>query len=174
MATRELLVVILNHTNEELNTEPEWPALTHGHFEKAPDLPPPQTILAGESGMLRCKSSHIGSGIEGSITYRIVGFGPRNEVTFSWSVPYVGVNRFNAASAIPNFTVNILGGRGNQAVVVFVFGELALYGKGLFLITLLEPSQKTDGGMEDGGVLAAVAKYPLECAEGPLSGINHH
>ncbi|EXK76630.1 hypothetical protein FOQG_18637 [Fusarium oxysporum f. sp. raphani 54005] len=158
MATRELLVVILNHTNEELNTEPEWPALTNGHFEKAPDLPPPQTILAGESGMLRCKSSHIGSGIEGSITYRIVGFGPRNEVTFSWSVPYVGVNRFNAASAIPNFTVNILGGRGNQAVVVFVF----------------EPSQKTDGGMEDGGVLAAVAKYPLECAEGPLSGINHH
>ncbi|KAH7200689.1 hypothetical protein BKA60DRAFT_582345 [Fusarium oxysporum] len=157
MATRELLVVILNHTNEELNTEPEWPALTHGHFEKALDLPPPQTILAGESGMLRCKSSHMGGGVEGSITYRIVGFGLRNEVTFMWSVPYVGVNRFSAASAIPNFTVNILGGRGNQAVVVFVF----------------EPSQKADRGLED-GVLAAVTKYPLECAEGPVSGFNHY
>ncbi|KAL5611304.1 hypothetical protein FOBRF1_007421 [Fusarium oxysporum] len=48
MATRELLVVILNHTNEELNTEPEWPTVTHGHFIKDPDLPPPQTILAGQ------------------------------------------------------------------------------------------------------------------------------
>ncbi|EXA30114.1 hypothetical protein FOVG_18464 [Fusarium oxysporum f. sp. pisi HDV247] len=154
MASRELLVVILNHTNEELNTELEWPTLIHGQFVKDPDLPPPQTILAGESGMLRCKSNHLGGGIEGSITYRIVGFGPRNEATFSWSVPYVGMNKFSAASAIPNFKVQPLGGYGNQAVVVFVF----------------EPSQTTDGGMEDGGVLAAVAKYPLECAEGPLSG----
>lgn len=38
----------------------------------------------------------------------------------------------------------------------------------------LEPSQKTDGGMEDGGVLAAAAKYPLKCAEEPLTGISHH
>ncbi|EMT69355.1 hypothetical protein ACKRZS_006463 [Fusarium odoratissimum] len=157
MASRELLVVILNHTNEELNTEPEWPTLVHGQFIKDADLPPPQAILAGESGMLRCKSNHLGGGVEGSITYRVVGFGPRNEVTFSWSVPYVGVNKFSAASAIPNFQVQTLGGHGNQAVVVFVF----------------EPSQKADGGMEDGGVLAAIAKYPLECAEGPLNGFNH-
>ncbi|KAH7142514.1 acyl transferase/acyl hydrolase/lysophospholipase [Fusarium sp. MPI-SDFR-AT-0072] len=125
MATRELLVVILNHTNEELNTEPEWPTLTHGHFIKDSDLPSPQTILAGKSGMLRCKSNHLGGGIEGSITYRIVGFGPRNEVTFMWSVLYIGVNRFSAASAIPNFTVHTFGGHGSQPVVVFVFVLMA-------------------------------------------------
>lgn len=128
MATRELFVVILNHTNEELNTELEWPTLTHGHFIKGPDLPLSQTILAGESGMLRCKSNHLGGKIEGSITYRIVGFGPRNEVAFTWSLPYIGVNKFSAASAIPNFKVHVLGGHGNQAVVVFVLGESALHG----------------------------------------------
>ncbi|KAF4340748.1 hypothetical protein FBEOM_5352 [Fusarium beomiforme] len=158
MATRELVVVILNHTNEELNADVEWPALIHGHFIKDPTLQPPQTILAGESGMLRCKSDHVGGLIEGSITYRIVGFGPRNEVTFSWSMPYIGVNKFAAASAIPNFTVRTFGGHGNQAVVVFVF----------------EPSQKTDGGLGDGDVLAAVTKYPLECAEDPWTGSNRH
>ncbi|CEI68173.1 hypothetical protein FVEN_g12227 [Fusarium venenatum] len=158
MTTRELLVVILNHTNEELNTEPEWPTVTHGHFIKDPEIPPPQTILAGESGMLRCKSDHLGGGIEGSITYRIVGFGPRNEVKFMWSVPYIGVNKFSAASAIPDFTVHALGGHGSQAVVVFIF----------------QPNHKTEGGMEDGGVLAAVAKGSLECAEGPLTGFNRH
>lgn len=128
MASRELFVVILNQTNEELNAEVEWPTLTHGHFVKNPDLPPPQTILAGESGMLRCKSNHLGGKIEGSITYRMVGFGPRNEVVFTWSLPYIGVNRFHAASAIPNFQVHTLGGHGNQAVVVFVLGESARHG----------------------------------------------
>ncbi|KAH7267824.1 uncharacterized protein BKA55DRAFT_556632 [Fusarium redolens] len=128
MATRELLIVILNHTNEELNTEPEWPTLNHGHWNKTPDLQPPQTILAGESGMLRCKSSHIGGGVEGSITYRIVGFEGRNEVAFTWNVPYVGPNKFDASCAVSDFTVNILGGRGKEAVVVFVFGQSDTYG----------------------------------------------
>jgi len=123
MATRELLIVILNHTNEELNTEPEWPTLNHGQWNKTPDLQPPQTILAGESGMLRCKSSHIGGGLDGSITYRIVGFEGRNEVAFMWSVPYVGANKFDASCAVSDFGVEILGGRGREAVVVFVFGE---------------------------------------------------
>ncbi|ENH72295.1 hypothetical protein BFJ70_g12681 [Fusarium oxysporum] len=130
MATRELLIVILNHTNEELNTEPEWPTLNHGQWNKTPDLQPPQTILAGESGMLRCKSSHIGGGLDGSITYRIVGFEGRNEVAFMWSVPYVGANKFDASCAVSDFGVEILGGRGREAVVVFVFGESDACGDG--------------------------------------------
>ncbi|KAI7767061.1 hypothetical protein LZL87_012347 [Fusarium oxysporum] len=155
MATRELLIVILNHTNEELNTEPEWPALNHGQWNKAPDIQPPQTILAGESGMLRCKSSHIGGGIDGSITYRIVGFEGRNEVTFIWSVPYVGANKFDASSAISDFAVEILGGRGKEAVVVFVFAKMAD----------VSPSD---------GVWAAVTKYPVECAKSLAGGFNHN
>jgi hypothetical protein len=124
MATRELLVVILNHTNEELEIEPQSPSLDHGLWMATPDLQPPQTILAGESGMLRCKSSHIGGGVDGSITYQIIGFEPRNKVKFVWSVPYVGVNKFDSACACPEFKIDILGGRGNQAVIVFVFSEL--------------------------------------------------
>ncbi|KAH7208601.1 hypothetical protein DER44DRAFT_660612 [Fusarium oxysporum] len=148
MATRELLIVILNHTNEELNTEPEWPTLNHGQWNKTPDLQPPQTILAGESGMLRCKSSHIGGGVDGSITYRIVGFEGRNEVAFMWSVPYVGANKFDASCAVSDFGVEILGGRGKEAVVVFVFA----------------PSD---------GVRAAVTKTPVECAKSLVGGLNH-
>ncbi|KNB04609.1 lysophospholipase [Fusarium oxysporum f. sp. lycopersici 4287] len=124
MATRELLVVILNHTNEELNLEPQSPSLDHGHWIDAPDSRPPQMILAGESGMLRCKSSHIGGGVQGSVTYRVVGFEANNRVTFLWNVTYVGPNKFDYSCAIDAFTVKVLGGRGSQAVVVFVFAFL--------------------------------------------------
>ncbi|KAF4956898.1 hypothetical protein FGADI_3501 [Fusarium gaditjirri] len=157
MAARELLIVILNHTNEELNSEPEWPTLNHGQWNKTPDLQPPQTILAGESGMLRCKSSHMGGGVDGSITYRIVGFEGRNEVTFTWSVPYVGANKFDACCAVSDFDVDILGGRGKEAVVVFVFG----------------PAKKADASPSD-GVWAAVTKYPVECAKSLVGGFNHN
>ncbi|KAF5982000.1 hypothetical protein FBULB1_4502 [Fusarium bulbicola] len=157
MATRELLIVILNHTNEELIAEPEWPTLNHGQWTKAPDIQPPQTILAGESGMLRCKSSHIGGGVDGSITYRIVGFEGRNEVAFMWSVPYVGANKFDACCAVSDFTVEILGGRGKEAVVVFVFG----------------PTKAADVSPGD-GVWAAVTRYPVECAKSLVGGFNHN
>ncbi|EXK78838.1 hypothetical protein FOQG_16504 [Fusarium oxysporum f. sp. raphani 54005] len=140
MATRELLVIILNHTNEELNIEPQSPSLDHGHWIDTPDSRPPQMILAGESGMLRCKSSHIGGGIEGSITYRVVGFDANNKVTFLWNVPYVGPNKFDCSCAIDAFTVKVLGGRGNQAVVVFVF----------------ERALRTDPRLDD-GVFAAIS-----------------
>ncbi|KAI1027812.1 hypothetical protein LB503_011876 [Fusarium chuoi] len=146
MATRELLIVILNHTNEELIAEPEWPPLNHGNWNKT-----------GESGMLRCKSSHIGGGVDGSITYRIVGFEGRNEVAFMWSVPYVGANKFDACCAVSDFTVEILGGRGKEAVVVFVFG----------------PAKMADVRPSD-GVWAAVTRYPVECAKSLIGGFNHH
>jgi hypothetical protein len=131
MASRELLVVILNHTNEELNIEPESPSLDHAHWLDSTDSRPPQEILAGESGMLRCESNHIGRGFEGSVTYRIVGFEMNNKVTFSWNIPYVGLNKYNCSYPADAFTVKVLGGRGNQAVVVFVFGKLPIYGNTL-------------------------------------------
>ncbi|KAH7142529.1 hypothetical protein DER46DRAFT_542682 [Fusarium sp. MPI-SDFR-AT-0072] len=131
MATRELLVIILNHTNEELNIEPQSPSLDHGHWIDTPDSRPPQMILAGESGMLRCK---------GSITYRVVGFDANNKVTFLWNVPYVGPNKFDCSCATDAFTVKVMGGRGNQAVVVFVF----------------ERALRTDPRLDD-GMFAAIS-----------------
>jgi hypothetical protein len=123
MATRELVVVILNHTNEELNLQPESPTLKHGNLIDAPDSRPPLEILAGESGLLRCKSNHIGAGIEGSLTYRVVGYGANNGVTFTWNLPYIGPNKFDGNCAVDDFTVTVLGGRGNQAVVVFILSK---------------------------------------------------
>ncbi|KAI5455575.1 hypothetical protein BGZ63DRAFT_458668 [Mariannaea sp. PMI_226] len=121
MAARELLVVILNHTNEELNLEPGFPSLEHGQIMDTPDSQPPQEILAGESGLLRCKSHRVGMGVEGSVRYRIIGFEGRNTVTFVWNVHYLGQNKFDAACAVDSFKVRVLGGQGSQAVVVFVF-----------------------------------------------------
>ncbi|CZR40523.1 uncharacterized protein FPRO_05423 [Fusarium proliferatum ET1] len=164
MATRELLIVILNHTNEELTAEPEWPHLNRGNWTKSPDLQPPQTILTGETGMLRCKSSHIGEGIDGSITYRIIRFEGRNELAFMWSVPYVGANKFDACCAVSDFTVEVLGGRGKEAVVVFLFVNANDFA-GSAKMTDVRPGD---------GVWAAVTRYPVECAKGLVGGFNHH
>ncbi|KFA70269.1 hypothetical protein S40285_09772 [Stachybotrys chlorohalonatus IBT 40285] len=66
MAARELIVVALNHTNEELNLEPQSPRLDHGEWMDVPESQPPQEIRAGESGIWRCKSRRIGTGVEGA------------------------------------------------------------------------------------------------------------
>ncbi|KAG7416553.1 hypothetical protein Forpi1262_v016757 [Fusarium oxysporum f. sp. raphani] len=63
-------------------------------------------------------------------------------VTFLWIVPYVGPNKFNCSCAIDAFTVKVLGGRGNQAVVVFVFAQI-------------EPALRADPRLDD-GVFTAV------------------
>lgn len=82
MTTRELIVVILNHTNEELNLEPQSPSLERGHWLDSLDIRPPSMMLGGESGVLRCQSNHVGGGVEGSITYHIVGFEQKKKVVY--------------------------------------------------------------------------------------------
>ncbi|KAH6949631.1 hypothetical protein DER45DRAFT_580615 [Fusarium avenaceum] len=96
------------------------------------DLKPPQEILAGESGMLRCKSSHIGRGVEGSVTYRIVSYEADNRVTFAWNVHYIGTNHFGCPCVADGFMVRILGGQGSRAVVVFVFTPITASGIRLY------------------------------------------
>jgi hypothetical protein len=123
MTTRELLLVILNHTHDNLSLEPESLRLSHGELMDTPDSRPPQEILAGESGMLRCKSSHIGRGFEGSVTYRIVGYEADNRVTFAWNVHYIGTNHFGCPCMADGFMVRILGGQGSRAAVVFEFSK---------------------------------------------------
>lgn len=127
MTARELIVVVLNHINEELNLEPESAHLDRGEWTTdTPESEPPLEIRAGESGMWRCKSRHVGAGIEGSATYRIVGYGPNDKVTLSWDVRYVGPNKFSHSCEADEFTVRVLGGSGRQAVAVFVIGTSSI------------------------------------------------
>ncbi|KAK2123339.1 hypothetical protein NOF04DRAFT_1195980 [Fusarium oxysporum II5] len=127
MAARELLVVILNHTNKEHNIKAESPSLDHGHWIDTPDSRPPREILAGESGRLRCQSSHIYGVITGSVS-RVFGFETNNKVTLSWNIPCVGPNKYDCCCPRDAFNIRVLCGRGNQAVVVFVFGKLTIFG----------------------------------------------
>ncbi|ODA83996.1 hypothetical protein RJ55_02514 [Drechmeria coniospora] len=122
MAAMELIVVVLNHTNEELSLDAQSPQLEQGEWmTDSAESQPPQEIRAGESGMWRCKARHVGAGIAGSAQYRIVGYGANDLVTLNWDVPVVGANKFEHSSETAEFGVEVLGGSGRQAVAVFVF-----------------------------------------------------
>ncbi|KAH7142920.1 hypothetical protein B0J13DRAFT_636740 [Dactylonectria estremocensis] len=120
MVAREVVVVVLNQTNEELGLQQDSPHLEHGEWMTMTESPP-QQILAGESGMWRCQARHIGTQIEGSVTYRIVGYGAANAVTFAWKVSLVEPNKFRHICSAEEFDVRIISGGGLQAVGVFVF-----------------------------------------------------
>ncbi|KAH7148128.1 hypothetical protein DER46DRAFT_514680, partial [Fusarium sp. MPI-SDFR-AT-0072] len=137
MAARELLVVILNYTNKEHNIEAESLSLDHGHWMDTPDSRPPQDILAGES---------------------VVSFEANNKVTFSWNIPYVGPHKYDCCCPRDAFNIRVLGGRGNQAVVVFVFGKLIIFGNDPVhrkSTATTEPVSGSDAGLDD-GTFAAV------------------
>jgi hypothetical protein len=122
MAARELVVILLNHTNEELAIDPEFTCLEHGEGKTdTPESEPPAQIGAGESGMWRCKSPHVGVGTIGCVSYRIVRYGEKNKITLSWDIRYVGSSKFEYTVEAEEFTMRVLGGSGKQAVVVFVF-----------------------------------------------------
>jgi hypothetical protein len=126
MAARELTVVVLNHTNEELGLEPASTILDHGQWVDEPEWYPTQLILAGESGLWRCESRHFGSNIEGSVTYRILHETANRKVTFKWNIHYVGTNKFDHTCTMDEFGVRAFGGSGRHAVAVFVFGSSKL------------------------------------------------
>jgi hypothetical protein len=132
-AIRELIVVVLNHTNEELNLEPESLRLDHGEWMDGPESQPPQDIRAGESGIWRCKSCHIGRGFTGGVTYRVAGYGTKNSVALTWDVRYAGPNKFHQSCTAEEFAVRVLGGSGKLAIAIFVFGELGtlIFGMGV-------------------------------------------
>ncbi|KAH7145568.1 hypothetical protein B0J13DRAFT_607215 [Dactylonectria estremocensis] len=120
-ASRELVVVVLNLTNEELSLFPESPNLSHGKWMDDPGSRPPQEIRAGESGMWRCQAEHIGVQIEGSASYSIVGYDYNVRVTFTWKIYSVRPNEFNQSCAAEGFEIQVIGGGGRQPVVVYVF-----------------------------------------------------
>lgn len=124
MAARELIVILLNQTNEELTLDPQSPQLDQGEWmTDTPESEPPVEIRAGESGMWRCKSKHVGAGTVGSVSYRIVGYGDNDKISMSWDIRYVGPSKFEYAVESKDFAMRVLGGSGRQAVAVFVFGK---------------------------------------------------
>lgn len=124
MAARELIVIFLNHTNEELSLEPGSAHLDHGEWMTGtPESEPPKEIRAGESGMWRCKSRHVGLGTVGAVSYRIVRYGEKDKISLSWDVRYVVPSKFKHTVESDEFAIRVLGGSGSPAVAVFVLGE---------------------------------------------------
>jgi hypothetical protein len=124
MAARELIVILLNQTNEELTLDPGSARLEHGEWmTDTPEAEPPVEVRAGESGMWRCRSPHVGAGTMGSVMYRIVGYGENDKITLSWDIRYVGPSKFDHEVESDEFAIRVLGGSGRQAVAVFVLGK---------------------------------------------------
>ncbi|KAI5460138.1 hypothetical protein BGZ63DRAFT_389580 [Mariannaea sp. PMI_226] len=120
MSSGELLVVVLNQSNEELNLLPDSPNLTRGEWTDACEARPPQEILAGECGMWRIHGGRIGKQIEGSVAYQIVGY-DSNTITFSWKVYMVRSNEFQHSCTTNDFEVQVINGGGKPAIAIFIF-----------------------------------------------------
>ncbi len=90
MASRELLVVFLNQSNEELNLEAESPRVEDDRPQDDPEARPPLEIGARESGMWHCKAPHRRRDRGVCSRTRIVGHGANDKVTLAWDVHYVG------------------------------------------------------------------------------------
>jgi hypothetical protein len=123
MASRQLVVVVLNQTNEELSLVPESMSLTHGKWMDDPEARPPQEIRAGESGMWRCQAEHLGVQIEGGVCYSIVGYDSNLRLTFTWRIYSVRPNEFDQSCVIEGFEIQVIGGGGMQPIVVYVFSK---------------------------------------------------
>lgn len=124
MAAQELIVIFLNHTNEELTLVPGSVRLDHGEWMTGtPESEPPKEIRAGESGIWRCKSRHVGWGTVGAVDYYISGYGEKDKISVSWDVRNVVPSKFEPTVESDEFAIRVLGGSGWPAVAVFVLGE---------------------------------------------------
>ncbi|KAL8391813.1 hypothetical protein RB595_002135 [Gaeumannomyces hyphopodioides] len=124
MSVREVTVVVLNHTNEELGLDESSLRLDRGEW-LAPESKPPREIPAGESGIWRCKTHGL-AGIEGSAHYRVVGRDPSEKVTFTWVAHFIVPNKYTHESSVEGYRIRVLGGEGRHAVAVFIFEPVAL------------------------------------------------
>jgi hypothetical protein len=92
-----------------------------GEWEEV-EPPVPEVIRAsGGSALFRCKSTGVAHGIEGSVTYRLAGHPPHHRVRFSWKNRYIGPNTYNAKVSHEEYRIEVEGGGGSHAVVVFIF-----------------------------------------------------
>ncbi|KAH8788901.1 hypothetical protein F5883DRAFT_533499 [Diaporthe sp. PMI_573] len=119
LASRETTVVLLNRTGDELALETETIRLSQGKWERVESMPP-KVVIPGSSAMWHCKSTGIGHGIDGSVTYSVTAGVPHDKVRVCWKNRYFGPNQYNSASTRDKHVIEVQGGMGSNAVVVFV------------------------------------------------------
>ena len=116
------MVVVLNHTQDELDLDAQSRRLSQGIWETVESVPP-DVIVPGGSASWRCKSSGITQGIDGSVTYTVRGQVPHDKVRFCWKNRYFGPNFYDTSATRKSHVINVQGGSGAKTVVVFVLGR---------------------------------------------------
>ncbi|KAK4167823.1 hypothetical protein QBC43DRAFT_285137 [Cladorrhinum sp. PSN259] len=121
---RGVTVIIVNQSPELLELDTGTVELWRGQWEeRTPESVVPQAIRPGESVLWRCRSTGVAQGIEGSATFRIAGHPPHDRVRFAWKNRYFGPNAYKAQSTREGYKIEVEGGEGPRAVVVFVLGS---------------------------------------------------
>ncbi|KAK4236269.1 hypothetical protein C8A03DRAFT_35835 [Achaetomium macrosporum] len=125
LASREVTVIVVNHSSELLELDTDSVQLWRGKWEEevAGRAPVAQAIRPGESVLWRCKSTGIAQGIVGSATFHITGHPPHDRVRFTWKNRFFGPNAYNAQCTREGFKIKVEGGEGASAVVVFILGQ---------------------------------------------------
>ncbi|RYP72584.1 hypothetical protein DL771_004079 [Monosporascus sp. 5C6A] len=123
MSSRGVTVIIVNRSSHQLDLDPELTQLWRGKWDAAGSLAP-EVIKPGESVLWRCKSARAAQGIEGSVTYHFAGHPPHDKVRFTWKNRYFGPNKYEAQTTREGYKIDVEGGKGAHAVVVFVFAAV--------------------------------------------------
>jgi hypothetical protein len=124
LASREVTVVVVNQSHDQLELDSGCTQLWRGKWEdEVPGSVVPEMIRPGESVIWRCKSTGVAKGIEGSVTFHMAGHPPHDKVRFTWKNRYFGPNAYNAQTTRDGYKIDVEGGEGARAVVVFVLGE---------------------------------------------------
>lgn len=141
-------MAVLNHTKDELILD-SGSAHLAGKGLLAPADPKTAPVLSpagiqpGESVIWRCNSTGIGRGIRGSVVYRLAGSEPpHHRVRFNWKTRTLGPNQYSAKTSDDNYHVEIKGGEGDPAVVVFIFCKYPIQPpclRGIFLLECVLP-----------------------------------
>jgi hypothetical protein len=111
--TRYVEVVLINSTSEQLS-------FVEGEFEGAAVLQPPSGIAPVSYGHWQSKNGKALQGTGGHTTFALAS-GPQVKVT--WNNPWIGSNDYTqtvSGTGAAGFTVDRVGGGGNQATVFFI------------------------------------------------------
>ena len=120
---RRATILILNHSPSGLELDPESTQLRKGELKYGADSQVPGVIPPGGFIVIRCKSAGFPPGIEGAVTCRLEGHAPHDSVRFTWKSRYVLPNVYKAETSREGYTVEVEGGGGTRAVVLFVFSK---------------------------------------------------
>lgn len=121
VASRSVTILIANYTPDRLEIESESMQLCRGTWSE--DLPELGVIKPGGSVLWRCRSAHIGQGIEGFVTYRFAGQPPHDRVKFTWKNRYFGPNKYGGETSREGYKIVVEGGQGSEAFVAFVISK---------------------------------------------------